>query len=50
VKLVGGELTFFINGYEVCSLADLPATPGKLGLYTSAGLEVEYRSFRLELY
>lgn len=50
VSLVGGGLAFFINGYEVYSLTDLPVTPGKLGLYASAGVEAEYKDFRLELY
>jgi hypothetical protein len=50
VSLVGGQLAFLINGYEVYSLSDLPVTPGKLGLYASAGVEAEYEDFRLELY
>jgi len=47
VKLLPGKLGFYLNGYLVYDLQDMPAVAGKLGLYTAAGVKAAYDDFRL---
>jgi hypothetical protein len=47
VKLLGGRLRFFINGYIVYELTDIPAVPGKLGLYASSGVKAGFDDLKL---
>lgn len=50
VRLVNRKLTFFINDFVVYELGGVEVTPGKLGLYVSADLKVDFDDFYLEAY
>jgi hypothetical protein len=47
VRFLNGRLRFFINGYLVYELTDIPAVPGKMGLYVSSGVKAGFDDLKL---
>ncbi len=47
VLLLNGRLRFFINGYLVYELTDIPTVPGKLGLYVGSGVKTGFDNLKL---
>ncbi len=47
VQLLNGRLRFFINGYLVYELTDIPTVPGKLGLYVGSGVKTGFDNLKL---